>query len=417
MRTLVNALTPLLASTLLSAPVLAQVANDDCAGALAISSGLTVGSNTGATTSVPTGSCSTMGDDVWFKWTADCSGPVTVNVCGGGGTADFDTIIAVFDGDCAGLTEISCNDDSCGLQSSVSWVATLGTDYYVAVGGYTNTSGVTAQGNFTLNLQCLTNDDCLSAIPLANGLTSGSNSGATTGTQGASCGNLGAEVWYAYTAPGPGNLTVSLCAPGGTANYDTAMAAYTGTCGSLTEVACDDDTCGLQSELNFPVTAGTTYYIAVGGYTGVSGTPAQGDFTLAVRCTNCALPASEVVRLGNPPNPNAFLPGVTSGPVIGATWDPIIDHTSFVPGSLADFMIVTPLPTNSDFGAPTGVLLCDPTTSFLKVITATPGNAFSFPIPNVASFVGVTLCAQAGSIDPGFNAILTNALDLTVGQF
>jgi|GEM_PF-2745137 len=412
MRITARLLTPVLACTLLGAPALAQVTNDDCAGALVISSGLTVGSTIGATTSVPTGSCSTMGDDVWFKWTADCNGSVSANLCGGGGTADYDTVVAVFDGTCGALTEITCNDDTCGLQSSASWTAVSGTDYYIAVGGYTNTSGVTAQGNFTLNLQCLVNDDCATAIPVVNGLTSGTNAGATTGTQGASCGNLGSEVWYSYTAPGPGTLVVSTCAPGGTADYDTALAAYTGTCGNLTEVACNDDTCGVQSEISVPVTAGTTYYLAVGGYNG-----AQGNFTIAVRCTGCALPSAEVVRLGSPPNPNALLPGQTSGPVIGATWDPIIDHTSFVPVSLADFLIITPLPVNSDFGPPTGVLLCDPTTSFLKVLTVTPGTAFSFPIPNVPAFVGVTLCAQGGSIDPAFNAVLTNALDLTVGQF
>ena len=54
--------------------------------------------------------------------------------------------------------------------------------------------------------------------------------------------------------------------------------------------------------------------------------------------------ASDIVRLGTPPNPFALLPGTTSGPVIGATWDPVIDHTTFLPSSVTDLLAFSATP-------------------------------------------------------------------------
>ncbi|HEX5050589.1 MAG TPA: hypothetical protein VFZ65_02345 [Planctomycetota bacterium] len=55
----------------------------------------------------------------------------------------------VFDGagGCGALTSIGCNDDTCGLQSSVSVPVTTGSTYYIRVGGYAGDTGT-----FTLNI-------------------------------------------------------------------------------------------------------------------------------------------------------------------------------------------------------------------------------------------------------------------------
>jgi hypothetical protein len=124
--------------------------------------------------------------------------------------------------------------------------------------------------------------------------------------------------------------------------------------------------------------------------------------------------AVETVRLGTPPNPAALLPGLTSGPVIGATWDPVIDHTSFFPASVADLMSVNVLPTNLFIGF--GTLLCDLTSPGV-IVSAVPGNPFSVPIPGDCSIVGVSFCAQAASFDVAGGYGLTNALDITLGTF
>jgi hypothetical protein len=82
-------------------------------------------------------------------------------------------------------------------------------------------------------------------------------------------GALVATVWYRYTASSTG--TVRFDTTG--SSYDTVLLAYTGTRGNLTEVACNDDSGGgLQSRIDLPVTAGTTYHIVVDGFAGATGT-------------------------------------------------------------------------------------------------------------------------------------------------
>jgi hypothetical protein len=413
MRQLSKSLLTLAASLVLTSPLLAQ--NDDCAGAIAIGDGLTIGTNTGSTDSAVTGSCGLMGSDVWYAYTASCTGNVSASLCINGGTADYDSVLSVFDGVCGTLTQIGCVDDGCGAtnrQSTVNFPAVSGQTYLVAVGGYSG-----AQGNFTLAMACglTSNDECAGATPITDGVTSGSNVGYTTSPQTATCsastGSIGADMWYEYVAAGSGDLLVSVCTSvGGMATFDTILGAFSGTCGSLTEIACNDDRCGLQSQIRFPVTSGQTYYIVIGGYNG-----ATGSYDLVVDCANCAAASSEIPRLGTPPNPQAFMPGVTSGPVIGFTWDPVVDHTTFSTGAIIDFMILSPFPFNSDLGPPVGTLLCDPLASFFMYKITAPGVPFAFPIPPEPTIVGVSLCTQGGSIDANFEANLANALDITIG--
>lgn len=127
------------------------------------------------------------------------------------------------------------------------------------------------------------------------------------------------------------------------------------------------------------------------------------------------LPAAEVPRAGVPPNPLAFLPGVTSGPVVGATWDPVVDHTGFAKDAISDFVLVTGAPANLPLG-PEGTLLCDVAAPpFLLATSAVPGAPFALAVPDDCSLVGFPLCAQAGSVAPDLSAHLANALDIVIG--
>src|SRR6266542_4991170 len=76
------------------------------------------------------------------------------------------------------------------------------------------------------------------------------------------CNLTSPSVWYAFTPVQDGTLKISTLG----STYDTTVSAYTGPdFGSLSLVACNDDTeNGLQSAVNFPVTANTTYRIQVG---------------------------------------------------------------------------------------------------------------------------------------------------------
>lgn len=82
------------------------------------------------------------GASVWYRWEAPSSGPATFDLC----NAEFDTLLGVYTGDTVGgLTRIAVNDDDCGYGSRVSFLATAGQVYKVAVDGFYG-----EQGEFTL---------------------------------------------------------------------------------------------------------------------------------------------------------------------------------------------------------------------------------------------------------------------------
>ncbi len=116
------------------------VANDDCADAIDIACDETV---TGSTTDA-TDSGSNASPDVWYSYSGD-AGTITASLCDGG--TDYDSLLRVFDA-CDG-TEIATNDDACGLQSEVSFVADGTTTYYIMVEGFSSDFG-----NFSLALTC-----------------------------------------------------------------------------------------------------------------------------------------------------------------------------------------------------------------------------------------------------------------------
>ncbi len=83
-----------------------------------------------------------------------------------------------------------------------------------------------------------------------------------------------ASIWYAWTAPANGMLTINTA----TSSFDTLLALYTGDLvASLTRIA-DNDDFGVtrQSQVSAPVTAGITYRIAIDGYDGSTGTTTLG---------------------------------------------------------------------------------------------------------------------------------------------
>lgn len=70
------------------------------------------------------------GASVWWSWTAPAAGWVTVDTCG----STPDTVLAVYTGTSVGaLRPVASNDDACGIQSSVTILATSGTSYRIAV--------------------------------------------------------------------------------------------------------------------------------------------------------------------------------------------------------------------------------------------------------------------------------------------
>ncbi|HEX5050802.1 MAG TPA: hypothetical protein VFZ65_03435 [Planctomycetota bacterium] len=123
-----------------------------------------------------------------------------------------------------------------------------------------------------------------------------------------------------------------------------------------------------------------------------------------------AVAAVESVRLGTPPNPMALVPGISSGPLLGATWDPAIDHSSFFPGALIDVLGLSTTAVNVP--SPFGTLLCNP----IVLLAGPAGAPFPLALPPNCAFAGFPICAQGASTD-GVSILLTNALDVVVGSF
>ena len=129
--------------------------NDDCANATLVADGAHSFTNFYSTTDGPGQApteCSEYGPiilaDVWFAYEASCSGEVTASVCE---TANFDTRLEIWGGDCAGAM-IACNDDGEGCEgytSEVSFDATCGSTYLVRVAGYQG-----ARGEGILSIDC-----------------------------------------------------------------------------------------------------------------------------------------------------------------------------------------------------------------------------------------------------------------------
>jgi hypothetical protein len=108
-------------------------ANDTCATAITIGNGITTFDTTDAHTEGPTETfCAEMFRDVWYVYTATCTGSVRFSLCG----SLFDTVAALYDS-CGGA-ELACNDDSddCGIQSVLIAPVTIGHTYILRVGTY-----------------------------------------------------------------------------------------------------------------------------------------------------------------------------------------------------------------------------------------------------------------------------------------
>ena len=88
-------------------------------------------------------------------------------------------------------------------------------------------------------------------------------------------GTVNPDVWFTWTVPSVGLLTISTCDAAG---FDTSMVLYSGTCASLTQIACNGDSSGDTGCQQYyskiagqSVTAGTTYFVRIGGYQGEQG--------------------------------------------------------------------------------------------------------------------------------------------------
>jgi len=85
-------------------------------------------------------------NSLWYAFTPATSGTVKLDTCGG---TNVDTTLAAYTGSSVStLTQVAANDDACGSRSRISFNATAGTTYHVAVDG----AGASV-GSFTLSFR------------------------------------------------------------------------------------------------------------------------------------------------------------------------------------------------------------------------------------------------------------------------
>jgi hypothetical protein len=152
----------LVLACLLAAPAAAQAPppNDSFASAapLAGTEATAVGTNVDATKEPgePDHAGDRGGSSVWWRWTAPASAAFTIDTC----DSDFDTVLAVYTGAAVNaLTLVRSNDDACDAASSVTFVATTGQVYSIAVDGLDGETGairLRLQRTLRLDAQVLT---------------------------------------------------------------------------------------------------------------------------------------------------------------------------------------------------------------------------------------------------------------------
>lgn len=265
------------------------VSNDDCADAESTGEGDWIRFDTRGATHDGPGGCMS-GPNVWFCYTASCSGDVTVTIQG----AHFDTTLAVYNGcdcDITSSDRIGCNDDyDDSWLSQVTFEAVAGNKYLLEVGGYQEYTG-----DGYLDISCegqpgpppSDKDSCENATEIGDVTDLAFDTRDATFDGPGLC-MTSPNIWYVYTASCTGEATVSLLG----SSYDTMLAVYEGDNCNLTSsdlIECNDDAPGTyQSEITFDVTTGARYLVEIGGYGSSSG---QG--VLNISCEPSAQPSKD----------------------------------------------------------------------------------------------------------------------------
>ena len=135
------------------------------------------------------------------------------------------------------------------------------------------------------------NDSCAGAISIPSApftdaaITSDATSDPSDPTPECGKGSRANSVWYRFTSPGPGTLTVNTF----DSDYDTILSVYDGSCEDLSAVpsGCNDDDPrdGAQSQVSIQTEGETTYFLMVSAFDGDGGNlMLRSRFQLALVC-------------------------------------------------------------------------------------------------------------------------------------
>lgn len=224
---------------------------------------------------------------VWYNFTPGSDGKYSFTLY-----ADYCTAIAIYTGSSIGvLTEVASNDESSSGESGVTATLTAGTLYRVAVDGCNGEAGA---GVFeVVEVLDIENDDFENATEITTDSYSITTSSALATGQtnepyhGGSGDGGRSSLWWKYTPPANGFLSAST----ENSDFDTVAGLYSGvSVNNLSEIGSGDDEVGSQAVITSrPVSSGITYYIAVDGANGETGT-----IELAVDFVPAPVPANNL---------------------------------------------------------------------------------------------------------------------------
>ena len=263
-------------------------ANDDCAGAILLTSNTgcvnTSGTlNLATPSAVPLG-CGAAGTyyDVWYSFVAAAAiQTVTLSNLGANIT---NPRLQIYTSTCAAL-----GAPVCGTTTITQTGLVIGTTYKIRVSNFgSSPSGSGTAANFSI---CVThtgtgpaNDICGAATVLTSSTscvtTSGtlalSNFTAMTNVPGCS-GYSNNDVWYSFVAQTPNPTITSNVTTGGPAGGRQRIELFSGSCSSFTNITCASGSPGVMSPTC--LTVGNTYYIRVT----TSNTGSLFDFNICVQ--------------------------------------------------------------------------------------------------------------------------------------
>ncbi len=216
----------------------------------------------------------TGGKSLWWTWVAPTNGSVRASTAG----SDFDTLLAVYDGNWFYYAPVASNDDdpAAGLTSSVHFNVFAGVTYNIVVDGFNGDSGriVLDLAYSATPVGLLTNDYFAESTRLTNASfvqVASSTLATREALEPLHAGNAGGKsLWWSWTPELSGAAIISTKG----SRLDTLLGVYTGSeLATLSPLTSNDDPGSgtTQAEARFNAIAGTRYHIAVDGFDGANG--------------------------------------------------------------------------------------------------------------------------------------------------
>ncbi|MCZ6836184.1 MAG: hypothetical protein O7G85_10455 [Planctomycetota bacterium] len=209
--------------------------------------------------------------DVWFHYTASCSGRATFSIAGDGGPSEiFDSLMDIYPGEFCPTdwTQLlTCDDDSgFNFQSEASINALQGETFLIRIGSWADFE---PDSTGILTYTCVDNSIFENALPLEIGNeTTGSTINAQLSNAPICDGveTLASGRWYSVIGDGT-TLTASTC--GSELLFDTRLSVYCSFDESEANLSCisaaNADTCDLDESVTWCSIDGRTYYVFVHG--------------------------------------------------------------------------------------------------------------------------------------------------------